>query len=138
MKLTKNDINIERINDVLSLNYETELFAEKNAIYLEEVGGLLALEAERNLIRLRGWYNFRDEYPRSNILAFCNEMNDEYIMLKITYHPAKGKDSACLMFHYDMPYASEIDLAQMIKAVAKFGDIARGIVNIFNTRYPGE
>lgn len=136
MRLLQNDINIETIAKALSLYHQAILQPEPNRVLLEDIACYLELDTDRNRIRLTAFFSLQEEYSMLEMLAFCNEMNGDYMMLTVTFLPVDRKGIARLIFRYNMVYTSEIDLAQLIQNVTRFNRISDEIIENFKDRYP--
>ena len=121
MKLTKNNINIESIEEVLSLYYQTERSDEDTIkILVDSFIFRCTLESERNRLYLASSILFIGKRSAADMLWFCNKMNRESIMLKLVFTPETKNLPTHLTFAYDIFYASELNLSQMTKALANF------------------
>lgn len=126
--LTKEEISLESLNEVLSMVYETTVDKEDSSIFLVEDKITLRLEKERNLIRFSAITTIPHTTSDELAAKVANQLNSEYIIVK-TFFLREGTELMAFFFRYDLMYDSGLDTGLLLKSLRRYNDIAMDFID---------
>ena len=129
--LTKEEISLESLNEVLSMVYETTVNKEDSSIFLVEDKITLRLEKERNLIRFSAITTISHTTSDELAAKVANQLNSDYIIVK-TFFLREGTELMAFFFRYDLMYDSGLDTGLLLKSLRRYNDIAMDFIDKIN------
>lgn len=121
--LTRDEISLETLNEVLSMVYETTVDKENSDIFLDKERIHVALDKKCNLIQFVAVTGISHTTSDAAAAKVANQLNSKYFIVK-TFFLREGIKHMLFFFQYEIMYDSGLDIGLLLKALRRYNDIA--------------